>query len=243
MKFTSTLVAATAALLSTGVVAESPIEVEVRYSKEMVDVGNLELFKTTWEKIYGTDGNGRAVVTDDTYGTNGNECTTWADGPDNNARVIVNGAWGRVPGLGPHDSREALVGSLWRVLKEVSDTTGWHVFTNCYGTTWQEGVPNWKGPHACGGRGPTVMADCLCGIGTAQCEHHTWGHRVPSVIKANLYRDGVLLADSLTINFSAQRVAKDEGCGTVGTIAAAVAGFLPMPGPIFAKGISVFCGA
>ncbi|KAH6689506.1 hypothetical protein F5X68DRAFT_267991 [Plectosphaerella plurivora] len=242
MKFASSIVAATA-LFSANVIAESPIEVEVRYSKEMVDVGDLSIFDSTWQKIYSSDGNQRAMVTDDTYGTNGNECTSWADGPDNNVRVTVNGAWGRVPGLGPHDSREALVNSLYKVLEDLTNPTGWNVFTNCYGTTWQEGVPIWKGPHACGGPTATVRSDCFCDIGSAQCEFHSWAHKVPSVIKANLYRDGVLLADSLEINFSAQRIPKDEGCGTIGEIAAGVAGFLPFPGPIFAKGISVFCGA
>jgi hypothetical protein len=45
MKFTSGLFAA--AILSAGVLAESPIEVEVRYSKEMVDVGDLNIFAST----------------------------------------------------------------------------------------------------------------------------------------------------------------------------------------------------
>lgn len=240
MRFSSTLPAAIAVL--SGLSFANEIQVEVRYSKEMIDVGNLNIFEATWEKIYGEDGNQRSVLTDSTYGTNGNECTHYTSKADNNVRVIINGQWGRVPGLGEHDSREALVQSLWKVLEEVSNPTGWNVFTNCYGTTWQEGTPIWKGPHACGGPKATVRPDCFCSIGSAQCEFHSWGHRVPSAIKANMYRDGVLLADSLQINFSAQRVPKDEGCGTVGLITSTLVGFLPGPGSLFAKGISIFCG-
>ncbi|KAH6692244.1 hypothetical protein F5X68DRAFT_187944 [Plectosphaerella plurivora] len=246
MKF-STAVAAVTALFSSGTAfAAGKIEVEVRYSKEMIDVGNLDLFMATWQKIYATDGNGRAIVTDNTYGAFGGGCMSTYDGPDNNARVIINGAWGRVPGLGPHDSREALVQTLWGVLKAVSDPTAWDVFTQCYGLSWQQGSPIWNNNRrpACGG-GPfhTVRQTCLCLYGGASCEKFSLGHRVPSVIKANLYRDGQLLADSLTIQFSAQRVVKDEGCGTVNAIAGLFGGLLPGPASLFASGISVFCGA
>lgn len=244
MRFSTTLAAVTALLSSGTALAAGKIEVEVRYSKEMIDVGDLDLFMATWQKIYATDGNGRAVVTDNTYGAFGGGCMSHYDGPDNNARVIVNGAWGRVPGLGPHDSREALVQALWGVLKAVSDPTGWDVYTKCHGLTWQEGSPIWSESRrpACGGRFATVNQYCPCDMGGASCENFSRGHRVPSVIKANLYRDGQLLADSLTVEFSAQRVAKDEGCGTVNTIAGIFGGFLPGPAALFASGISVFCG-
>ncbi|KAH7354250.1 hypothetical protein B0T11DRAFT_332103 [Plectosphaerella cucumerina] len=246
MKLTSALTAITALLSSTGALAAGKIEVEVRYSKEMIDVGNLDLFMATWQKIYATDGNGRAVVTDNTYGAFGGGCMSHYDGPDNNARVIVNGAWGRVPGLGPHDSREALVQALWGVLKAVSDPTAWDVFTKCYGLTWQEGQPIWSNsrrPACGGGKFHTVRPTCLCSMGSAACENFSVGHRVPSIIKANLYRDGRLLADSLTVQFSAQRVVKDDGCKTVNTIAGLFGGLLPGPAALFASGISVFCGA
>ncbi|WYZ43092.1 hypothetical protein EsH8_VI_000791 [Colletotrichum jinshuiense] len=240
MKFQAGLVPTFAALLQVASAA-SPIQVEVRYSKEMIDVGNLNLGQVVWDKIYAEPGNERAIVTDTTYPTTGNKCTTWAKPVDNDARVVINGAWGRIPDLGPHDSREALVASLVKVLEEVTNPTGWRVFSNCYGLTWQESVPAWKGPHACGGLNPTVSENCLCDSGMAQCEFHTWAHQVPSVIKANLYRDGVLLADNLEINFSSKRRAVDSGCGTVGQVVSAVVGFLPMPGPLFATGLGVFC--
>jgi hypothetical protein len=242
MKFQTTHATALAAFAQT-VFAQGLIEVEVRYSKEMVDVGNLDIHLATWEKIYAADGNARSLVTDDSYPTAGGECTTFADGPENNVKVTINGAWGRVDGLGPNDSREGIVASIVKVLEEIANPTGWDVFTNCYGTTWQESVPAFAAPPACGGVNPSVKPECSCGIGTAQCEFHSWGHKVPSVIKANLYRDGTLLADSLEINFGATKNPVDEGCGRAGEITKALVGFLPMPGPIFAEGISIFCGA
>ncbi|RYP21470.1 hypothetical protein DL765_002216 [Monosporascus sp. GIB2] len=240
MKFTSGILV-TLAALTPAALAAGKIKVEVRYTNEMVDVGNLDLFHNTWQKIYGQPGNQRSVLTDNTYGTSSGMCMSWADNPDRNVRVKINGQWGRVRGLGPHDSREALVQAVYKVLSLNADPTGYNVYTNCYGTTWQEGVPRWKGSHACGGPKATVSSKCMCSIGSAQCEFHSWGHMVPSSIKANLYRDGVLLADSLIIDFASNKVAKEGGCGTIGKIASAVAGLLPGPGSLFATGIDVFC--
>lgn len=242
MKFTSGILITFAALTPAALAADSLIKVEVRYTKEMVDVGNLDIFDTTWQKIYGESGNQRAVLTDTTYDTSSGACMSWADKPDRNVRVQINGQWGRIPDLGPHDSREALIQALYKVLSLNADPTGYNVYTNCYGTTWQEGVPRWEGPHACGGDSATVSSECMCDIGSAQCEFHSWGHKVPSSIKANLYRDGVLLADSLTIDIASTKVAEEDGCGTIGEITSALVGFLPGPGSLFATGIDVFCG-
>ncbi|RYO94787.1 hypothetical protein DL766_000050 [Monosporascus sp. MC13-8B] len=242
MKFTSGILV-TLAALTPAVIAAGKIKVEVRYTKDMVDVGNLDIFRYTWQKIYGEPGNQRSVLTEDKYDASSGQCMSWADGPDRNVRVKINGQWGRVPGLGPHDSREALVQALYKVLTLNSDPTGYNVFTNCYGKTWQEGSPIWGDrPHACGTPKASVRPHCMCLFGGASCEFHSWGHKVPSSIKANLYRDGVLLADSLIIDFSSNKVVQDNGCGTIGKIASTVAGFLPGPGSLFAAGIDVFCG-
>lgn len=220
------------------------IKVEARYSNEMVDVGNLDLHKVTWEEIYASSGNQRSMVTDNTYETNGNECTHDSDGPDNHVRVTIDGQWGRIAGLGPHDSREALVQSLWAILDNVSKPTGWNVFTECFGTTWQEGVPDWayNGESACGGKTTTVSKTCFCESPRAACRSHSWGHTVPSVIKVNLYNgEGALLADSLTVNFASQRPEQAGGCGFSGSVASVIAGLLPGAGSLFAAGIDLGC--
>ncbi|KAJ4318646.1 hypothetical protein N0V84_006734 [Fusarium piperis] len=237
MKFALPILAALAPIA----LAEK-IQVEVRYSDHLVDVGDLDVFKETWEKIYGADGNGRSVVSDTFYDTFADGCTDHTKKGNRRVNVRISGQWGRIPDVGLNDAREALMKSLWEVLKEVMDPTGWDVFTNCYGTTWQEGIPIWKGPHACGGADATVQAKCLCDLGSAQCENHSWGHKVPSKIKANLYRDGVLLADSLEIEFASTNKEEQGGCGAVGKITSLLVGFLPGPGSLFATGIDVFCG-
>lgn len=244
MKFDSNTLFALVVALAPAVSAQAAageIQVEVRYTDQMVDVGNLELFAETWQKIYSAEGNGRSILSDTTYTTNASACTHYTSKGDREVRVQVNGQWGKIPGLGPNDSRDALVATLSKVLDEASKSSGYNVFSNCYGTTWQEAVPNWgTRPHACGGLNPTVRPDCMCDIGTAQCEFHAWGHMVPGSIKANLYRDGALLADSLTIDFSSNAITKDEGCGMVGTITKNLLGFIP-GGPPLAAAIDIFC--
>jgi hypothetical protein len=225
-------------------IALAKIKVEARFSNEMVDVGNIDLRKVTWEEIYASVGNERSVVHDNTYEAHANPCTHDSAAADRHVRVNINGQWGRVPGLGPHDSREALVQSLWAILDDVSKPTGFNVFTECFGTTWQEGLPQWayKGESACGGVTNTVSEECQCGIGSAACRSHSWGHRVPSVIKVNLYNaEGALLADSLTVNFASEVPESTDGCGFAAAVASTVAGFIPGAGSLFDAGIELAC--
>jgi hypothetical protein len=233
---------AAAGLLS---VASAKIQAEVRYSDSMVDVGNLDLFAQTWQKIYAASGNAQSVLTDVTSSTYNTGCNSWADDANTNAKVTINGQWGKIPGLGPHDSREALVQSIWAALKAVSDENSYDVFNECYGLTWQEGVPNWAGAGgsaACGGAVNTVATDCPCDIGTAACHDHSLGHKVPSLIKANLYdADGALLADNLEITFESAAVGGSGGCSTVTKVAAALIGLIPGSGSLFSTGINVAC--
>jgi len=242
MKFQSDILVALVAVAPAVVSAAGLVKVEVRYTDEMVDVGNLELFAETWQRIYSAQGNAKSVLSDTQFVTNATSCSHTSNKGDRQVRVQVNGQWGRIPDLGPNDSRDALVASLSKVLEEVSKDTGYNVFSNCFGTTWQEGVPQWPGPHACGGLNPTVRPQCMCDAETAQCEFHAWGHKVPSSIKANLYRDGVLLADTLTIDFTSDGIPKDEGCGMTGKVIKNLVGFLPGTGMYFAAGLDLLCG-
>ena len=231
---------ATAGLLGS---AAAKISVEVRYSDNMIDVGNVDLFAQTWQKIYAADGNQQSIVTDGTTTVFNHGCNTWADKPNLNVRTTISGQWGKVAGLGPHDSREVLVQGLWAALKEVSNRNGWDVFNTCYGTTWQEGLPDWAyhGVSACGGANPQVAKGCPCDVGSAACKDHSVGHKVPSIIKANLYQDGTLLPDSLEIHFGSAEVAAKGGCGSIPQVAATLVNFVPGGGDIFSAGIKIAC--
>ena len=134
--------------------------------------------------------------------------------------------------------------SIWAALKEVSGNNQYDVFNTCYGTTWQEGLPDWAyhGESACGGASNSVTQDCPCEVGSSACKDHSLGHKVPSLIKANLYDgDGALLADSLEITFESAAVGGGGGCSTLTKVAGALAGLLPGPGSLFSTGVNVAC--
>lgn len=241
MKHTVSHLLAVGGLLSA---VSAKIQAEVRYSDKMIDVGNLDVFAQTWQKIYAADGNSQSVLTDVTSSTYNGGCNSWADDANLIVKVTINGQWGRVSGLGLHDSREALVQSIWAALKEVSGENQWDVFNNCYGTTWQEGLPDWAyhGQSACGGASNSVTQDCPCDSGSSACKDHSLGHKVPSLIKANLYDgNGALLADSLEITFESAEVVGSGGCNTLTKVAGALAGLLPGPGSLFSTGVNVAC--
>ncbi|KAK2730364.1 hypothetical protein CKAH01_09611 [Colletotrichum kahawae] len=202
MKFSKKTVLATMATQATALV-----QMEVRYSDRMVDVGNLDLFDVTWQAIYGEAGNTRAIMTDRSFSSQTNTCT-WAEDydPDLTVQVKMNGAWGRTPALSDNQMRDGLVQSMWEVLRTVSDPYGY------------ENSP-----------------------GLAQCENQTWGHKVPSTLRVTAYIDGRLQPDDLIIEFGATKNQEPGGCGLVGEVAGFLAGFIPVGGDLFAKGIEIGC--
>ena len=225
--------------------ASSKIQAEVRYSDTLVDVGNIDLFAATWQKIYGTSGNGRSILNDvENSGYNG-ACNSWADGYNLKVNTHIDGQWGQVSGLGPNDSREALVQSIWAALQEIMKLNERNIFSDCYGFTWQEGKPSWcyAGGEggACGCSKNSVQTDCSCpDAGNVSCKDKTVGHKVPASIKANLYRDGALLADSIEITFSSQDTTSG-GCSIAERNGAILSGLDPGPGAVFSAGVLIDC--
>jgi hypothetical protein len=225
--------------------ASAKIQAEVRYSDTMVDVGNIDVFAATWQKIYGTAGNQRSILADVTSSGYNGACNSWADGFNLNVNTHIDGQWGQIPGLGPNDSREALTKSIWAALQEIMKLNERNVFSMCYGFTWQEGKPSWcyAGGEggACGCNKNSVQTDCSCpDAENVSCKDKTVGHKVPSSIKANLYQDGALLADSIEITFSAQDTTAG-GCSVAERIAGALAGLVPGAGSIFSAGVTIDC--
>ncbi|KAF6802888.1 hypothetical protein CMUS01_15231 [Colletotrichum musicola] len=224
--------------------ASALVQMEVRYSDRMVDVGNLDLFAVTWQAIYGETGNTRAIMTDRSFGAQTNECTHYEDyDPDVTVQVKMNGAWGQTPGLTDNQMRDGLVQSLWEVLRTVSDPYGYEVYNGCRGLTWMESV-GYTPEAACG---PKSAKNCEYACrnenspGLAQCMNHTWGHKVPSTLRVTAYIDGRLQPDDLIVEFGATKNQEAGGCGLVGEVAGFLAGFIPVGGELFAKGIEIGC--
>lgn len=242
MKLSSKIALATMAAQASGLV-----QIEVRYSDNMIEVGNLDLFAVTYQAIYAEDGNQRSVMMDRSYGTFDNTCKSAEEpDPDLNVQVKVNGAWGRTPGLAENEMREGLVAAMWEALQAVTTPSGYEVFSECRGLTWQESV-GYTSEAACG---PQSSRNCEepCrkegSPGRAQCMNQSWGHSVPSSMRVTAYIDDQLQADDLIIEFASAKTPKEGGCGIIGDIAAQLAGYvIPVAGGLFAKGISIGCSS
>lgn len=242
MKLSSNIALATMAAQ-----ASALVQIEVRYSDNMIEVGNLDLFAVTYQAIYAEDGNQRSVMMDRSFGTFDNTCKSAEEpDPDLNVQVKVNGAWGRTPGLADNEMREGLVAAMWEALQAVTDPSGYEVFSDCRGLSWSESV-GYTADAACG-RLSARNCEEPCknenSPGLAQCMNHSWGHQVPSSMRVTAYIDDQLQADDLIIEFASAKTPKTGGCGMVGDIAAQLAGYvIPVAGGLFAKGISIGCSS
>ncbi|KAK0621083.1 hypothetical protein DIS24_g11468 [Lasiodiplodia hormozganensis] len=223
--------------------ASALVQMEVRYSDNMVDVGDMDIFAATWQTLYDLAGNQRSVMTDRSVESDNNRCKHQldADKKDLTVQVKMNGAWGQTPGLQQNQMREALISSMWEVLKAVSDKEGYEMFKTCYSFTWSEGGAS-KPENACGRSAARTCDTCGDSAGLAECVDHTWGHKVPSSMRVTAYIDNQLQPDDLIIEFaSAKNPTSSGGCGWVGEVAGLVSGFIPVAGDLFAKGIELGC--
>ncbi|KAB2573518.1 hypothetical protein DIS24_g11834 [Lasiodiplodia hormozganensis] len=225
--------------------AAAEVQMDVRYSDNMIDVGNMDLFAATWQTIYDTAGNERSVITDKSTGTDNNPCTSKEDSdPDLTVSIKMNGAWGQTPGLEVNQMRDGLVQSMWEVLRNIADRNKYDVFGGCTGFTWQEGTAG-DANAACG---PAAATSCENACKDAsdiasqvECSIKTTGYKVPSEMRVTAYIDNQLQADDLIISISAAKNPETGGCGIQGEIAKAVAGFIPVAGGLFAQGIAIGC--
>ncbi|EKG12912.1 hypothetical protein MPH_09959 [Macrophomina phaseolina MS6] len=132
---------------------------------------------------------------------------------------------------------------MWEVLKEVMARNEYEVFTGCRGTTWMESVA--QDPNAACGPSSAVTCEQACkdvnSPGLAQCTTRTLGHKVPSTLRVTAYIDNQLQPDDLIITFESAVNPSSGGCGWVGEIASAVAGFIPVAGGLFQQGIALGC--
>ncbi|KAH7049300.1 hypothetical protein B0J12DRAFT_100924 [Macrophomina phaseolina] len=243
MKTSSNVLLALAALASQ---AAAEVKMYVAYSDNMVDVGNLDIFKNTWQTLYETSGNERSVVTDKSIGTDNNPCTSKYDSdPDLTVRIKMNGAWGQTPGLEQNQMRDGLVQSMWEVLRNIADRNKYDVYGGCTGFTWQEGTPG--DPNSpCGGPAPSKSCADACKDAAdspemVECTIVTTGYKIPSELRVTAYIDDQLQPDDLIISIDAAKNPETGGCGIQGEIAKAVAGFIPVAGGLFAQGIAIGC--
>ncbi|KAL1633917.1 hypothetical protein SLS58_010861 [Diplodia intermedia] len=225
--------------------ATALVQMDVRYSDNMIDVGNIDLFAQTWQILYDTAGNERSVVTDKDISSDNNPCTSENDSsPDLTVSIKMTGAWGQTPGLEQNQMRDGLIQSAWEVLRNIADRNKYNVYGGCTGFTWQESVPG-DANAPCGPKAATTCEEACKDEsdipGSVECSLVTTGYKVPSELRVTAYIDDQLQPDDLIISIESVVNPVTGGCGISGEIAKAVANFIPVAGSLFSQGIMIGC--
>lgn len=216
----------------------------VQYSDALVNVGNLDIFAATWQKIYATDGNGQGAINDNTYYTYSSGCKTVAHAGESDltVRMEMNGAWGAndETGINMYQMRDAIVQTSWAAFNALATAKRYDVYNNCDGLTWFDSVL-YTANAACGGLAP-VKSCPACDSEMAQCMDHSYGLWLPSTLRVSAYLNDELLPDAITFTLSSTTDSSAEGCGLLGAISKALASYIPVVGSLFSAGIQFECG-
>lgn len=242
-KIAASILFVAAAIVGCTSAVKPKVKMHVEYSDALVNVGNLNIFGATWQKIYATSGNGQGAINDDTYSVYTDTCKG-AEEPQTDlaVRVEMNGAWGAADeaGVNTYQMRDAIVQTAWAAYNQLAIAKRYDVYTNCRGFTWQESVA-YTSSAACGPKS-SVACPKSCDSDMLQCIDHSWGLYLPSTLRVSAYLGDELLPDSITFTISTSKEAGfNDGCGLVGTITEKLVSFVPVVGSLFSAGVTFFC--
>ncbi|CAK1356394.1 unnamed protein product [Cercospora beticola] len=208
----------------------------------LVDVGDLDTFWSVWNRMY-DQSDARGGLSDVTRPAWNWNCQSQYQKAQLSTRVILSGQWGAVPGYNGWQMRDTLIKSMWRTVEVAGQQQSYPVYRDCVDFTWQEGVPG-STTAACGNRAKVrCPTNGRCrGAGSLECKWFHWGHRMPSIIRINVYnKNGSLRADNYQAEFSSSSQAGSGGCGRIGAISEVLASFIPGVGSYVEKGIKIAC--
>ncbi|KAK0123650.1 hypothetical protein ONS95_008662 [Cadophora gregata] len=237
MKLTSALCLAFATIIS------AKFSMTASFTDALVDLGDLDTFWSVWNRMYDMSDSrgGLSDVTREVFNWN---CNSDHQKPQISTRVILDGQWGAVGRVNGWQMRDALIKSMWRTVEVAGQQQSYPVYNHCSGFTWQESVPGNSGA-ACGPRARVLCpSNGRCrGAGPLECQGFQWGHKIPSIVRINVYNDnGSLRADAYQARFSSESNSNGGGgCGKAGAIAETLASFIPGVGVYFDKGIKIAC--
>ncbi|KAF2228007.1 hypothetical protein BDZ85DRAFT_10874 [Elsinoe ampelina] len=194
-------------------------KVHIVSDPNLVTVGDANIFKMTWEKVYALPGNEQAVsYTLPEHARVGN-CREIKSTVDSTVTVEVDSLWGISKDIPIHETREAIMQSFQRYIEGFAEKENYKMFDHCL---------------AC----PTPQDGHFC-----RAWH--WGTKLPASVKV-LIADhaGHPTGDYLHVRFSSTRHDKPGGgCGVAGAVASGLAGLLPGAAALFSVGIDIACEA
>ncbi|KAF5020216.1 hypothetical protein F66182_7781 [Fusarium sp. NRRL 66182] len=214
------------------------MDVHVRAADDLIDVGDLDIFKHTWQAIYAAAGNKEGVTIRPAPIATQNKPCHFNGHTDHSVSVIVEGHWDDVGGR-QHGYRDAMIEAAWESLKRISDRNSYSIWKDCCAETISTSCGN-PGPKGCG-----ATNSCHCPDGpNSRCRTLTKGHRVPAVMNVFTTKNGASTPNTLRVAFSSNTKESKGGCGTVETVAKGIASFI-FPGPLanlVGTGIDLQCG-
>ncbi|KAF4968361.1 hypothetical protein FZEAL_10403 [Fusarium zealandicum] len=200
------------------------MDVHVRSSDDLIDVGDLNLFKEIWQAIYSNAGNREGVTISPAPIPTRNKPCHFDDHTDHSVTLAIEGHWDDVGG-NRHEYRDAMVEAAWEALKKLSDQRSYNIRTGCCYESISTSCPI-PGPGGCS------FKDCQCHSATnARCLGLVQGHRVPSIMNVYTTKNGATTANSLRISFRSDTAEEKGGCGMAETAAKGLASFI-FPGPV-----------
>ncbi|RNJ58582.1 hypothetical protein D7B24_004452 [Verticillium nonalfalfae] len=208
--------------------------VHVSTTDTMVDVGDLDLFKETWQAIYAAAGNQHAI-------TSHTENVVVQVKPCNidkshtrQITITIEGAWDDVNGR-HHEIRDAMVEAAWKTIQDFSAKKEYNVWRNCCRNT----IGSVCSQRGCDG-------GCGCaedGNEAIRCDDLHHGHHVPAILNVSVEKHGELSGNRLRIAFSSQAAEELGGCHVATGIVKDLAGFVfpPVVGALVGVGIDLSC--
>ncbi|CRK21616.1 hypothetical protein BN1723_002740 [Verticillium longisporum] len=213
-------------------------KIHVSTSDRLIEVGNLDLFATTWKAIYEDPTNLHQVsVKDEEFSTQSKHCN-FDNGPDHKVTVSIIGKWNDVDGK--HlQVRDAMVEAAWETVKRIAEKHQYEVYVDCCADTIAVNCN--KFGAACSDR------VCKCpGEGrSAKCNKLRTGHQVPALIYVTADTDGSNTQNNeILIEFSSEAAENRGGCGAIDDVIQVFKGWLfpPVIAEVVGKGIELGCG-
>lgn len=209
------------------------IKLRFQYGGEWVSVGDADLNGFVYSQAYDNFDNfgGAYQVTSGGY-TSTQVCLVGnSDLPDPQVSFLITGqaAYGSDAGsqLTGWNFRDLLVHTMWQGVEQITNPTGWAV---CVPKTTNE----CKFTNVCAND---------CSGGANDCTDQHWGHKLPSILRVNVYEDD----DSLRPEFFQVELTNygtssgDKECGTAMDAFGIIAGLVPGIGSYVSATVSVAC--
>ncbi|KAF4551876.1 Hypothetical protein D9617_12g037660 [Elsinoe fawcettii] len=206
-------------LLASLLQSAAAFKIHIISDPNLVTVGDANIFKMTWERIYALPGNQQGVTyTLPNQARTGN-CREIKTTNDATVTVEVDSLWGVGKTIPVHESREAMMKSFQAYVERFAAKENYKLFDHCL---------------AC----PTPLDGRFC-----RAWHY--GTKLPASVKVLIAdKAGHPTGDFIRFKFSSTQHDKPGGgCGVAGTIASGLAGLLPGAAQLFSVGIDVVCQA